>query len=151
MSRPLSKDNLSVIKAVELVEKFNDVGITIHEICAHCGWSLAHTKNIMTAASALGLAASVYTQNRMSLWFTPKRAEWFKRISTKTSEALRAQRAAESFRIRASRAADAPVVEVDPYLLRELSDTPTRRVVLAASAPPVVTAGVRSIFDLVSA
>ena len=149
MSRPIAKSSAAVIKAVDVVRCSGAAGITIRDIADHCGWRLAHTKNVMTAAAAFELAVPVQTQYRVALWFVPELADAFRTASNAASKARKHRRNREAFRP-ARPSAPAP----DPaciYRQRELSDEPTRCVVLAASAPPVVMTGVRSIFDLVSA
>ena len=149
MSKALKATSAAVIKVVEVVKAANTAGITVNDIATACGWGVNHTKNVMTSASSLGLVKPLQSSDRTVLWFTPQHAEWFRRMSSEASRLRRANRAREYFR--PMRSEEAALELLDPYLLRELSDEPTRRVVLAASAPPVVTTGVRSIFELVPA
>ena len=146
MSYVTRADSTPVHRAAALVAEFHN-GITIDEIAARLGLSLAHTKNIMSGASRFGLCKPAQDVTRCVLWFTPALAIAFKL----KGRAARLERRREQGRTRARRdrlEIGAGGKTADPYQLRDLADAPECRRVAANDVPPPFTRGVRSVFDL---
>lgn len=120
-------------------------GLTIHQVAALIGMSLAYTKNILGHARRLGLVGCVQSARREVKWHAPeKAAEILAAQKDSTAQAKKERRRID----RQKSQARARGRDVSDWQWRELSDKP-ERVSASVDAPlPFVLRAPNSVFAL---